>query len=148
MVELFSTYSGSQLVIILFLVAVAAKEAINLVEYFVKRFKARVLNNSEKENDSGDVHQTLNSLNELLKETVSKVNVLMESDKDAIKSWIVREWSFFQDCPERLNTFEMDCLEKRYTHYKQEGGNTYVDNIMDDLREIHHNNNTQTNKEA
>ena len=56
--------------------------------------------------------------------------MLIESDKDDIKAYITREHHFF--CYEQgwIDDFSLDCLEKRYAHYKIEGGNTFIDGFM------------------
>jgi len=32
--------------------------------------------------------------------------------------------------PSILDSMQMDLLERRYKHYKNEGGNSYIDNLM------------------
>ena len=35
-----------------------------------------------------------------------------------------------------IDDFTLDCLERRFKSYKQEGGNTYVDSMMEELRRL------------
>jgi len=57
--------------------------------------------------------------------------VLLQSDKDAIKSWIVMIYRKVKVDPKHLNDIEMDLLERRYSHYLDEGGNSYVTHLME-----------------
>lgn len=41
--------------------------------------------------------------------------------------------------PKHLNDIEMDLLERRYSHYLDEGGNSYVTHLMEQLRQIYNN---------
>ena len=68
-----------------------------------------------------------------------KIDELLASDKDAIKSWIVMFYKQNKKDPSGLDSMQMDLLERRYSHYKKEGGNSYIDNLMQELREIYNN---------
>ena len=35
-----------------------------------------------------------------------------------------------------IDDFSMDAIEKRYDHYKAEGGNSYISDLMHDLRKL------------
>ena len=62
--------------------------------------------------------------------------MLIDSDKDAIKSYITQKHHFF--CYEQgwIDDFSLDCIERRYQHYKEEGGNTFIDGFMGQLRQL------------
>ena len=77
----------------------------------------------------------------MLKQILEKVNsieqqvdVLTASDMDDIRSWIVDKHKYYKNHKENIDNFTMDCLEKRFSHYKEEGGNSYVTGLMEDLR--------------
>lgn len=64
-----------------------------------------------------------------------KVDLLINSDKDDIKSYITREYHYFIDRG-WIDDYSMDCLEKRYSHYVQEDGNSFVAELMSQLRNL------------
>ena len=66
-----------------------------------------------------------------------KIDALLASDKDAIKSWIVIFYKQYKEDPSKLDSMQMDLLERSFFHYKKEGGNSYIDNLMQELREIY-----------
>ena len=44
----------------------------------------------------------------------------MNSDKDAIKAFITREHHYFCYQKKWIDDYSLDCIEKRYEHYKEE----------------------------
>ena len=62
--------------------------------------------------------------------------MLIESDRDDIKSFITREHHRFCYQVGWIDDFSLDCIEKRYKHYKNEGGNTFIDGFMEELRAL------------
>ena len=35
-----------------------------------------------------------------------------------------------------IDDFSLDCIEKRFKHYSDEGGNSFIENFMKDLRAL------------
>lgn len=64
------------------------------------------------------------------------LNLLVESDKDDIKSWIVQQYHYFVEDKQWIDDFSLDTIEKRYAHYVDEGGNTYIAGLMSDIRSL------------
>lgn len=71
-----------------------------------------------------------------LDETKETVRILLESDKDDIKSWITEKHHYF--CYEKkvIDDYSLDGIEKRYQHYVDEGGNSYAETLMKDIRAL------------
>lgn len=64
------------------------------------------------------------------------LTLLTDSDRDDIRSWIVHQYHYFVEQRKWIDDFTMDALEKRYAHYCKEGGNSYVSNLMSELRKL------------
>lgn len=62
--------------------------------------------------------------------------LLTDSDRDDIRSWIVQQYHYFVEKQKWVDDFTMDALEKRYSHYCREGGNSYVKSLMEELRKL------------
>ena len=64
------------------------------------------------------------------------MSILLASDKDDIKSWITEKHHYF--CYEKkvIDDYSLDCIEKRYQHYVDEGGNSYVATLMREIRAL------------
>lgn len=68
--------------------------------------------------------------------TQNTISVLLASDKDDIKSWITEKHHYF--CYEKkvIDDYSLDCIEKRFKHYLDEGGNSYVATLMQEIRSL------------
>lgn len=125
MVELLATYSIAEIIIFLFMIAVAAQESIKLIDFFYDKLKRHFLGiESAPRADA-------------VRQIQEKVDLLIASDKDNIRGWVVQQHQYLKKHPEDLDEMMMDCLEKRYGHYKAEGGNSYIDQLIENLRTMH-----------
>lgn len=72
--------------------------------------------------------------------TINKLNksieLLTASDKDDIKAYITREHHYFCYKIGYIDDYNLDCIEKRYSHYKDEGGNSFISTLMEELRAL------------
>lgn len=74
----------------------------------------------------GNIDDKLSSMDD-------KSTLLIESDKEGIKAYIVDK--YYQACvDEYIELHTMETLELRYEKYLQENGNTYVGKLMEKLR--------------
>lgn len=73
---------------------------------------------------------------EILKDLSAKIDMLIDSDMDDIKSYITKEHHYFCYQKGWIDDFSLDCLERRYQHYEDEGGNSFVGRLMGELRDL------------
>lgn len=160
MIELLSTLTLTQALIYLALMAIAAKEALTLKDFFKKRADDKYDNENSEKKKIENILNELKSLSEEIhkrqeeyeklrndiqelsmccsnkeEEIQNTLTMLIKSDMDSIKSFIVKEHHHFIE-EKWIDDFSLDALEKRYTHYKAEGGNSYITDLMKDLREL------------
>lgn len=134
MAELLAKYSVEQIIIFIGLLFVAFKEVCDMFDYIKQKgllwFKAE---QKQEQNDN-----VLQQLVDKIDNIDNQIKILMESDRDDIKSWLVEKYNFYKENPTRpISHHTMDTIEKRYSHYKDEGGNSYIDNtIMPELRRM------------
>ena len=83
-----------------------------------------------------DLKANQNETDAALKDLSDKIDMLINSDKDSIKAYITQRHHWF--CYEKgwIDDFSLDCLEKRYQHYEDEGGNSFIGYFMDELRAL------------
>ena len=72
----------------------------------------------------------------VLNDLSAKIDMLIDSDKDDIKSYITREHHYFCYQKEWIDDFSLDCIERRYQHYTDEGGNSFIEGFMNELRAL------------
>ena len=150
MLELLGAYSLTQIITFIVLLAIAIKEGITLVIWFKDLFKKKINDDmkntvaTKKQNEQIDnikenMQILIDNQEKIFKEMElfkQQLEMIIESDKDDIKSWITEKHHFY--CFERkwIDDYSMDCIEKRYGHYKDEGGNSFIKELMNELRSL------------
>ena len=150
MIELLNKYPISEILIFIFMLFIAIKEIFGLIDWVKERFKVGFkedikqkeykkaiqyqLNNMTEENKI--IKDTLKALEEQVDIITDNVNLLIASDKDDIKAYITERHHYF--CYEQgwIDDYSLDCLEKRYEHYTAEGGNSFVSDLVKDIRDL------------
>lgn len=149
MLELLSTLTITQILFYLFLIFLGIKEGLELIDYFKKRNKKGY----DKENETQNLINTVKQTDERMNKIADKIegvkghfnekfekqerilSILIDSDKDDIRGWIVEKHHFYM-AQGWIDDFSMDCIEKRYAHYKDEGGNSYISGLVHELRKL------------
>ena len=80
--------------------------------------------------------ELLKPVAKILNDLSAKIDMLIDSDKDDIKSYITREHHYFCYQVGWIDDFSLDCLERRYEHYADEGGNSFIEGFMNELRAL------------
>ena len=162
MLELFETLSVQQVVIYLIMFVLAGKGAVEFGNWVVEQYKKKFDKDyTKKKNEeelsehftecSAQREQTLQqyqSLNEKLDQVAETINKkigdlenqlkqLTESDKHDIKGWIVEKHHQLMK-KGWVDDFTMDTLEYRYSDYVAEDGNSYIADLMTELRALPH----------
>ena len=139
MVQFFQNYTIEATLVFLFMLGTALKQGFELVQYFRNKAVDQVDRVRDREQEFTRALEQIAKQNDQLMKINEKIDALLASDKDAIKSWIVMFYKQNKKDPSGLDSMQMDLLERRFSHYKQEGGNSYIDNLMQELREIYNN---------
>ena len=150
MINLLSTYSVGEIIIFLVLCLIAVKEICTLIDWVKDRAKRHLSKEDassekitalERHNQEQDkkIEEIINLQKETqqdIEEILYKIQILMKSDKDSIKAFITKEHHYF--CYEKgwIDDYNLDCLEKRFQHYKEENGNSFVSSLMEEIRSL------------
>ncbi len=150
MLELLQHYSISEIFLFIILLALAFKGVVSFFEWFEERikkaFNIKFGKMSEKEKINKRIENGENFMTQLrehqkhndeaLQDLSKKIDMLVESDRDDIKAYITKEHHKF--CYDRgwIDDFSLDCLEKRFKHYADEGGNSFICSFMQELRAL------------
>lgn len=160
MIELLSTLSVTQIIIIIFMILFALKEAFTLFDFFTKKLRAVFNKEHETKDEKKEILEKLETLSQSMKtyeqqheelvETIKEVqveyrilfdeqqktlNTLIASDIEDIKSDIVKQYHNFTE-KQWIDDFSMDAIERRFARYEEEGGNSYVLNLVEKLRQL------------
>lgn len=137
MVQLFTNYSLSEIVLFIIILAIGIKKLIQFIDWYKKR-TSQAVHQAEKPvelEQTIDKHeQQLSEIKQQLSEIKQAINLLIESDKDDIKQSITKEHHYFCYQVGSIDDYSLDCLERRYSHYTDEGGNSFVKTLMEQIR--------------
>ena len=148
--ELLNTYSVSEILIFAMMLFVAIKgvtDAYDWVKGKISKVTDRELQKRKKDKDieirfdvnSNDIQKILKHLEDSDKkmETLTKsVQMLIDSDKDDIKAWITEQHHYFCYKLKAIDDYRLDTIEKRYSHYVAEGGNSFIETLMEEIRRL------------
>lgn len=149
MKDLLSAYSIEDIILFIVFLALAIRGLVSFYDWAIGRIRNYVdkaHNEKKKEEElEAKVSQNREILCQLEKNQIEltsslsnlegKIDLLMESDKDAIKSYLVDKYNRFTK-QENIDSYEYDCFLKRFSHYQAEGGNSYIEGLVNEVREL------------
>lgn len=146
MVQLFSKYSVSEIILFIVILSLALRRFVEFIDWLKKRTKQAVqeadapaLLQKAVQKQSQELLLIKTELDSLKK----SINLLIASDKDDIRQALTRDHHYFCYTLHSIDDYSLDCMERRYSHYTQEGGNSYVHTLMQDVRALPKVNNNQ-----
>lgn len=136
MLDLLQNYSLSDIAIFVVMLSFAIKGVVDFYDWAKKRIKEPV----DKEYTEQEMHkkmlETLEAHNTQIDKMARAIDILIDSDKDDIKSWITEKHHYFCYKLGHIDDYNYQCIEARYKHYKDEKGNTFIDAFMSDIRAL------------
>lgn len=145
---LFTQYSVGELIILVILIAFILKTLNELGSYFYKKAKNYfgIQNDKEKwqtgvidslQNIKEDM-QTLREQNELThsrqKEMETSIALIQERLQENTRSYLIDAHHKFCYEIHAIDELNLQAMERRYLYYKTAGGNSFIDNLMDEVR--------------
>lgn len=146
MKDLLSRYSASEILFFCAVLAIAIKEFVQLYDWFRSRIKQHFdveyndkedhakIDRFEEERDK--FNEALDDIRKSLRQTNERIDMLIESDKESIKSEITKQHHYFVEQKKCIDYHSMDCLEKRFAVYEKEHGNSFVEDLMNEIRAL------------
>lgn len=83
-----------------------------------------------------ELNESMQDIKTSIKELTENLLLLTDSDKDSIKAYITNEFHEYVEHKGWIDDFTMDCIERRFSHYKEEGGNSFIADMVEQLREL------------
>ena len=140
MLELLQNYTVAEIISFIILLSLAIKAIISFLDWAKERL-FKFFRKEEKGNSLDDTLSKIIESQEQLSKEIKKINdtinILIHSDKDDIKSFITKEYHHFM-AQGQIDDYSLDCIEKRYRHYIDEGGNSFIGQLMIEIRKLPH----------
>ena len=141
MLDLFRNYSISEILIFIIIISLGVKQAIELIDWFKGKLKKgtdKAISEKDRieriDSKLENYDRMLNNITDNIDELKKETKLLISSDKDAIKSYITERHHFFCYTQKWIDDYSLDVLERRYEHYVDEKGNSFVKDLMEELR--------------
>jgi hypothetical protein len=158
MEELLQTLSIQEICLYLVMTCVAIKGIVDFIDWVKEKYNSKFNKDydmverekrmSGRCNELMEQHEYTIELCKNLGESISalektmadirdQLDQLTVSDMHDIKGWIVEKHHTLmkQQC---VDDFTMDILEKRFSDYKAEKGNSYIEGLMNEIRALPH----------
>ena len=149
MMTLLEMYTITEIILFLITFAIAIKASVTFWDWLVSRLTAhfdkkneRTLQQKENAKRFEEIDEKIQQLftdhehqQMQMQKILEKINELIDSDKDDIKSYITENHDYFCKIG-NIDKYNLDCLEKRYSHYLDEGGNSFISDMMEELRSL------------
>ena len=139
MTQLFTQYTISEIVVFIIALALAIKSLVQFIDWARKRTKQAIKQfdrPSQLQQKMRKHDQQLKKINKDLNDIKELINLLIESDRDDIKQSITKDHHYFCYKLKSIDDYSLDCMQKRYSHYKEEGGNSFVATLMQEVRAL------------
>lgn len=150
MLDLLKEYSVSQILILLVFIAIAIKEVIQFIDWAKQRTLQSVnestssielikkIEEKDREQDHKieQILEAQKNSSENIDLILQQIQSLIKSDRDAIKAYITKEHHYFCYEVRWIDDYNLDCLEKRYQRYVEEGGNSFIESLMEEVRAL------------
>lgn len=142
--DLLNQFDIKTIFIVALLLFFAIKEIIQAVDYFKKRKKNEYKEMSGKdkrleelEKGRQENRKNIENISCDIQTVKQSVELLIESDKNDIKAWITEKHHYFMR-QRWIDDYSLDCIERRFKCYQREGGNSYVEELVNEIRKLQH----------
>lgn len=139
MTQLLTHYSVSEILLFIVIFAIAIKKLVQFIDWARKRTSQAVKQAEQPEQLKQITEQHEEEISEIRKDIKSlqtSINLLIESDKDDIKQSLTKDHHYFCYKLKSIDDYSLDCMERRYSHYTEEGGNSFVETLMNQVRAL------------
>lgn len=150
MAELLSQYTIPQIILFIIALVFIIKGLWDTVDYFKNKYnqkfnkdydaKTKEVRLEEFYEMAGEQHKEVMTEIEKVSESVDhlsqRIDKLTESDMHDIKQFIVREYHYFVEQKKWIDDYSLDTILLRYADYKQEGGNSYIEMLIDEIKKL------------
>lgn len=150
MAELLSQYTIPQIILFIAALIFIVKGVQDTIDFFKNKYnqkfnkdydaKAKEIRLEEFYEMAGEQHKEVMLEMEKVSESVDhlsqRIDRLTESDMHDIKQFIVREYHYFVEQKKWIDDYSLDTILLRYADYKQEGGNSYIEMLIDEIKKL------------
>lgn len=161
MIDLLQNFSATQIIVFLCCFALAVKGAWDLFDFFKTKYQEKFNKDyfmKEKEKTLEEHYQKCfdqhkesvkkynnleikidnltDNINNKFKDLDKRFDQLNDNDKHTIKSTIVKDYHYFVEQQGWIDDFSLDTIMLLYDDYSKLGGNSYIKNLVEELKKL------------
>ena len=148
--QLFAQYSIEALILLVALLGFAIKAMSELWEWFYNKFKEHFSFRTQRDQNHQQLVAEIKELSTEIKTTREEVHHLednMNQFSDQMKitterlqenarNYIIDKHHYFCYQVHAIDDLSLQSLERRFLYYKAAGGNSFIDGLMEEIREL------------
>lgn len=132
MIDFLSQYSLYEFIVFATSFTLLVVAAIKFFDWLNQRFDLVETKRTKSQRQMDELSKNISILLENNKKQEAALNTLLESDKCRIRAEITDIWQQHMK-EKRIDYFTLNYTQKQYECYKGEGGNSYVDGLMEEM---------------
>lgn len=147
---LFTQYSVEELILFIIIVLFVLKALNEIISYFYNKIKEHFgIENKKEEWERGitegleNIHSEINGLKEQAnknhekqKEIEATMALVQERLQENTRSYLIDAHHKFCYEIKAIDDLNLQAMERRYLYYKTAGGNSFIDGLMDQVRQL------------
>ena len=147
---LFAQYSLEELIVLIVVLLLAIQGIWRIIDFFYNKFQIRIGNRVDKIQWEQDMTHSLENINlkiddlfeqnkithsqqEQVDSTLSLVQERMQEDT---RSYLIDAHHKFCYQFKKIDDLNLQSIERHYLYYKSSGGDSFVDKLIEDIREL------------
>ena len=148
--QLFTQYSIETLVILVALLGFSIKAMSELWEWFYNKFKEHFSFRTQRDQDhqqlvteikelSTDiktVREEVHHLEDNMNQFSDQMKITTERLQENARNYIIDKHHYFCYQIKAIDDLSLQSLERRFLYYKAAGGNSFIDGLMEEIREL------------
>lgn len=148
--SLFSQYSIESIFLIIVMLGVSIKFIGELIEWFYTKIRKHFNHQNDKDKEHIEITDGISSVDEKVSQLLNnvgdlanRVKVLEEQGaitterlQENSRSYIIDKHHYFCYEIKAIDDLNLQSLERRYLYYKAAGGNSYIDGLMEEIRDL------------
>lgn len=148
--QLFSQYSIEALIILVALLGFSVKAMSELWEWFYNKAKGHFSFRTQRDQDhqqliseikelSSEIHATQDRIDTFetnMNQFSEQMKITTERLQENSRNYIIDKHHYFCYKVHAIDDLSLQSLERRFLYYKAAGGNSFIDGLMEEIREL------------
>lgn len=147
---LFTQYSFQELILLIIIILFVLKALNEVIAFFYERIKNHFGIQNNKEQWEQNISKSLDEIKDDIqtlrdqnikthkhqKEIDQSIALVQERLQENTRSYLIDAHHKFCYDIQAIDDLSLQAMERRYLYYKTAGGNSFVDNLMDEVRNL------------